>query len=97
MSLHVLDPSNFDSLREAVVEFLCLLEPEFPATIFNISIQLLIHLEYELEHCVLVRMRCMYRVERHMNVLKTIVHTREKLEGSMYEGYSMQQAMGFCM
>ena len=37
MILHVLDPLNFDSLREEVVVVICLLEREFPPTIFNIS------------------------------------------------------------
>ena len=63
MSSHVLDSSNFDSLREEVVEVLCLLEWEFPPTIFNISIHLLIHLECELEHCGPVRTRWMYPIE----------------------------------
>ena len=31
-----------------------------------------------------------------MKVLKKIVRTRAKPEGSMSEGYSMQEAMGFC-
>ena len=97
INLHVLDPSNFDSLREEVVEVLCLLEQEFPPEIFNISMHLLIHLEYELDYCGLVRMRWMYPIERYMKVLKTIVRTREKLEGNKYEGYSIQKAMGFCI
>ena len=58
MSLHVLYPSNFDSLREEVVEVPCLLEQEFPPTIFSISMHILIHLEYELEHCGPVRTIC---------------------------------------
>jgi len=44
MSLHVLDPSNFDNFRGEIVEVLCLLEWEFAPTIFNISTHLLIHL-----------------------------------------------------
>jgi hypothetical protein len=96
MSLHVLDPLNFVSLRQEVVEVLCLLEREFPPTIFNISMHLLIHIEYELEHCGPVRMRWMYPIERYMKVLKKIVRTREKPEGSMSEGYSMQEVVGFC-
>ena len=35
MSLHVLDPSNFDNLREEVVEVLCLLEREFASIILD--------------------------------------------------------------
>jgi hypothetical protein len=77
MSLHVLDPSNFVSLRQEVVEVLCLLEHEFPPTIFNILMHILIHIEYELDNCGPVRMRWMYPIERYMKVLKTIVHTRD--------------------
>ena len=54
MRLHVLNPLNFDSLREEVVEVMCLLEREFTPTIFNTSMHLLIHLECELENCDLV-------------------------------------------
>ncbi len=38
----------------------------------------------------------MYPIERYMKVLKRIVRTREKPKGSMSEGYSMQEVMGFC-
>ena len=83
MSLHILDPSNFDSLREDVFEVLCLLEQEFPPTIFNISMHLLMHLENELEHCGPIRMRWMYPIERYMKILKKFVRNKEKPEGSM--------------
>ena len=95
MSLHVLDPSNFDNLREEVVEVLCLLEREFPPTIFNISMHLLIHLENELEHCGPIRTRWMYPIERYMKLLKKFVRNKAKPEGSMCEGYLMQEAIGF--
>ena len=32
-----------------------------------------------------------------MKVLNKFVHTRAKPEGNMSEGYSMQEAMGFCI
>ena len=32
-----------------------------------------------------------------MKVLKKIVHSREITKGSMFEEYSMQEAMGFCI
>ena len=63
MSLHVLDPSNFDNLREEVVEVIFLLEREFPPTIFNNSMNILMHLENELENYVLIRMIWMYPIE----------------------------------
>ena len=89
MSLYVLDPSNFDSLRQEVVELLFLLECEFPPTIFNILMHLSIHLEYEIENCGPVRTRWMYPIERYMKVFKKNVFIRKKPEGSMSEGYSM--------
>ena len=78
MSLHVLDPSNFDNLREEVIEVLCLLEREFPPTLFNISMHLLIHLEHELEHFGPIRTRWMYPIELYMKVLKTFVRNKAK-------------------
>jgi len=96
MILHVLYPLKFDSLRQEVVEVLCLLEGEFPPAIFNISMHLLIHFEYELENCGPRRTRWMYPIERYMKVLKKKNCTRAKPEGSMYEGYSMQETLGFC-
>lgn len=87
MSLHVLDPFNFNSLREEVLEVLYLLEQEFPPAIFNIFMYLLIHLEYELEHCNPLRMRSMHPIERYMQVLKKIVRTRAKSKGNMFKGY----------
>ena len=75
MSLHVLYPSNFDSLREKVVEPLCLLEQEFTPKIFK---HLLMDLQYEIDHCGPVRTRWMYPIEGYMKVLKSFVHTREK-------------------
>ena len=73
MILHILDCSNFDSLRKESIEVLCLLEKEFPPAIFNISMHLLIHLENELEYCGPVRSRWMYPIELYMKVLKKIV------------------------
>ena len=96
MSMHVLDPSNFDNLKEEVVEVLCLLEREFAPTIFNISMHLLVHLEHELEYCGPIRTRWMYPIERYMKVLKKFVRNKAKPEGSMCEGYIMQEAIGFC-
>ena len=72
MSMHVLDPSNFDNLKEEVVEVLCLLEREFAPTIFNISMHLLVHLEHELEYCGPIRNRWMYPIEQYMKVMKNV-------------------------
>ena len=55
----------------------------------------LIHLEHELEHCAPIRMIWMYPIEQSMKVLKTFLHNKEKPEGTMCEGYFVQEAIGF--
>ena len=57
---------------------------------------LLIHLEHELEHCGPIRTRWMYPIERYMKVLKIFLRNKAKPEGSICEGYLMQEAIGFC-
>ena len=38
----------------------------------------------------------MYPIERYMKVLKKFVRNKAKPEGSICEGYLMQEAIGFC-
>ena len=53
---------------------------------------LLMHLENDLEHYGPIRMRWMYPIERYMKLLKKFVRNKAKPEGSMCEGYLMQEA-----
>ena len=57
---------------------------------------LLIHLEYELDNCGLIRTIWLYPIEWYIKVLKKLVHNKGKLEGIMSKpGYSMKEDIGF--
>jgi hypothetical protein len=79
-----------DVVQDAVIA-LCMLEKEVPLGFFNIMTHLLIHLVEELFLCGLVHTRWMY-----MRTLKDYVRTKARLEGSMVEGYRMEDTLGFC-
>jgi hypothetical protein len=58
---------------------------------------LMIHLVEELFICGLVHCRWMCPMERYMKTLKDYVRTFSRPEGSMAEGYSMEENLGFCI
>jgi hypothetical protein len=55
-----------------------------------------LHLTEELFICGPVHMRWMYPMERYMKFLKDYVRTKARSEGSMAEGYVMDDILGFC-
>jgi hypothetical protein len=79
------------------VTALCMLEKEFPLGFFNIMTHLLIHLAEELFIYGPVHTWWMYPMERYMKTLKDYVHTKARPEGSMAEGYVMDETLGFCI
>lgn len=76
---------------------LCFLEREFPLGFFVIMTHLMFHLVEELFICGPVHCRWMYPMERYMKSLKDYVRTNARPEGSMAEGYAMEDTLGFCM
>jgi hypothetical protein len=83
-------------LMEDAVIALCMLEKEFPLSFFNIMTHLMLHLVEELFLCGPVHTRWMYPMERYMKNLKDYVRTKARPEGSMAEGYVMDDTLGFC-
>jgi hypothetical protein len=81
---------------EDVAVALSMLEKEFPPTFEDVMTHLLIHLVEELFICGPVHSRWMYPMERYMKTLKDFVHTYARPEGSMAEGYAMEDTLGFC-
>jgi hypothetical protein len=81
--------------NDAVIA-LCMLEKEFPLGFFDIMTHLLVHLVEEIFLCGPVQCRWMYPMERFMKTLKDYVRTKARLEGSMAEGYAMDDTLGFC-
>jgi hypothetical protein len=83
-------------LMEDVVIALCMLEKEFLFGFFNIMTHLMIHLVKEFFICRPVHTQWMYLMERYMKYLKDYVRTKARPEGSMVEGYVMDDILGFC-
>jgi hypothetical protein len=82
-------------IDDAVVA-LSMLEKEFPPTFHDIMMHLLIHLVEELFICSPVHSRWMYPMECFMKTLKDFVRTFLRPEGSIAEGYAMEDTLGFC-
>lgn len=85
-----------DSLMRDVVLATCVLEKEFPPTFLNVMTHLPIHLVEQLFICGPVHCRWMYPIERYLKTLKDYVRTRAHPEGSIAEGYRLDETLGFC-
>ncbi|MCO5581723.1 hypothetical protein L7F22_035612 [Adiantum nelumboides] len=69
------------------------MEKELPTSFFDIQVHLLIHLVDEIELAGVVSARWMFWVERFMGVLKGYVRQKARLEGSMAEGWMLEECM----
>ncbi|KAL4035831.1 hypothetical protein IC575_004538 [Cucumis melo] len=92
----VVDVTQLSVLEQEIAVILCLFEKYFPPSFFTIMIHLTIHLVREVRLCGPVYLRWMYPFERYMKVLKGYVRNRNRLEGSIAEGYIVEEAIEFC-
>ncbi len=90
-----IDLGMMNDLKQEATITLCLLEKEFPPLLFNIMTHLMVHLVAKVKLCGLVHTRWMYPMERYMKSLKTYVWNVARPEGSMVEGYTMEETIGF--
>ena len=80
---------------EDVAETLSILEREFPPSFFDIMVHLTLHLVEELFVCGPMHTRWMYPYERYFKGLKGFVRNLAKPEGSITQGYQVEEALGF--
>ena len=85
-----------DALMRDVTMASCVLEKEFPPTFLNVMTHLPVHLVEQLFICGPVHCRWMYPIERYMKTLKDYVRTQAHPEGSIAEGYRLEDILGFC-
>jgi hypothetical protein len=78
-----------------VAEVLVLLEKVFPPTFFDIMVHLIVHLVEEFFLCGPIQTRWMYLYEQNLKGLKSFVRNLAKPEGSMAQGYQVEEAVGF--
>ena len=72
---------------QEIAEILCMFEKELPTSFMDLQVHLLIQIVDEVELVGVVSCRVIFFIERYMKKLKGFVRKREKLEGSMVEGY----------
>jgi hypothetical protein len=84
-----------EELMNNVVIEMYMLEKEFSQGFFDIMTHLTVHLVEELFICGPMQCRWMYPMERYMKTLKDNVRTKARPEGSMAEGFAMDDTLGF--
>ncbi|KAL5571521.1 hypothetical protein UlMin_021118 [Ulmus minor] len=88
--------SDMVEAQKQLVLILCKLERIFPPAFFDIMIHLVLHLPEEAILGGPVHMRWMYPFERYLKRLKDYVRNAAKPEGSIAEGYVLDEALTFC-
>ena len=81
--------------HQEIVEIVCMFEKELTTSFMDLQVHILIHLVDEVELVGVVSFCWMFFLERYMKKLKCFVLQREKLEGSMAEGYISYESLYF--
>ncbi|KAL0007409.1 hypothetical protein SO802_008911 [Lithocarpus litseifolius] len=91
-----LEVSEIENLEKDIAVTLCELEKIFPPSFFTVMVHLVIHLAAEAKMCGPVHYRWMYPIERYLSRLKSYVRNRAAPEGSIAEGYYVEECLTFC-
>ncbi|XP_016545473.1 uncharacterized protein LOC107845574 [Capsicum annuum] len=85
-----------DQLEAQILIILSKLEKIFLPTFFDIMVHLVIHLPREAKLGGPVQYRWMYPIERFLRLLKCYVRNKNQPEGSIAEGYIVEESLIFC-
>ncbi|XP_056695544.1 uncharacterized protein [Spinacia oleracea] len=91
-----IDLDDLDGLQDGIILTLCELEKEFLPSFFTIMVHLLIHLVEEVKLGGPVQYRWMYPIERYLSHLKSHVTNKAQPEGSIAEGFLLEETIRFC-
>ena len=91
----IVDTNDKAQLSLDCAETMCMMEKEMPPSFFDIMSHLPNHLVGELFICGPVHTRWMYPYERYFKTLKGYVRNLAKAEGSIAQGYQIDEALGF--
>ncbi|WCJ39870.1 hypothetical protein M5689_020822 [Euphorbia peplus] len=75
---------------------LCKLEKIFPPAFFDVMVHLAVHLATEAKLAGPIQYRWMYPIERFLRKLKCYVRNKSRPEGSIAEGYIVEESLIFC-
>lgn len=90
-----IDPADFPRMRANSIYLLCLIKKELPRGFFDIQVHCLVHLIDEMSLAGVASSRWMFFFERFMKVVKSFVHQKTRPEGSIAQGWLVQQTMFF--
>ncbi|XP_074298181.1 uncharacterized protein LOC141629004 [Silene latifolia] len=93
---HTLEHDELNALQLKIVLILCRMEMEFMPNFFTIMVHLLIHLVEEAKLGGPVQYRWMYPIKRYLAHLKSYVTNKAQPEGSIAEGYTLEETITFC-
>ena len=94
LSQKCIHKEEIESMKQESFVVMALLQMQMPTTFFDGQVHLLVHLVEDISLLGPVPYRWMFFVERYMKILKGFVRQRAKPEGSMSEGYLLQEAIG---
>ena len=84
--------NSIEENRVNAVEAICLLEKHFSTSILTIQVHLMVHIMEEIALAGVVHSRWMFFLERFTKTLKFFVRQQARLEGSMVEGWLVQES-----
>lgn len=96
ISLKDVDASKIEKMKQESYVVLSLLQMQFPTSFFDSQQHLIVHLVEEIALAGPPFYRWMFFVERYLKVLKNFVRQKARPEGSIIEGYLLQETMENC-
>lgn len=84
--------ASLPNAKIQAVEAVCAIEEAFPRTILTTQLHLIVHLVDEVAIAGVVHARWMFFLERFLKTLKDFVRQRARPEGSMAEGWLVQES-----
>ncbi|GJS34581.1 uncharacterized protein Tco_0532963 [Tanacetum coccineum] len=95
--LKVIDNEKLDELQRDIILIFCQLEMYFPpSSFFDVMVHLMSHIVEEIKLAGPVFLQYMYPFERYMGFLKGYVRNRYRPEGSIVQGYAVEEVVQFC-
>nr|GEU85731.1 retrovirus-related Pol polyprotein from transposon TNT 1-94 [Tanacetum cinerariifolium] len=92
----VIDPKKLDVWQHDIILTLYQLEMYFPPSFFDVMFHLVSHIVEEIKALGRIFLHYMYSFERYMGFLKGYVRNRSQPEGSIVEGYVLEEVVSFC-
>jgi hypothetical protein len=93
ISHKVIDEDSLDELDKNLFETMVLLEAYFPPSFFDVSVHLIAHMIKEIRYLGPVFLHHMYPYKRFMGTLIKYTKSQVHPEGSMVQGYSIEEVV----